>query len=160
MKKILLFLFILPILFLGGCGAKTAAYSTITRDSQNIGGELSFEFDHITHTAYFGGHGETVQKYGVDISRNWLTEANRIGLQLIAPTEITDHESGWAELGDEKIEGGIFYSLVNGKRTNTAIFYPAVSAFSQKIELTIVWQDGLKPQTYTIVIREGTKFEK
>ena len=158
MKKFVFIALILPLLLLGGCGSKDIAYSEMTRDSQNIGGNLSFEFDNITHTAYLGGQGEIIEKYDIDISRNWLESANRVGLQITAPINITDHESGWAKLNNEKIEGGTFYSIVNGKRTNAAMFYPAVSADVQRIELTIVWQDGIKPQEYTIVIRDGTSF--
>lgn len=149
---------VLPMLFLIGCGDKSLEYSLIQRDDQNIGGNLTFDYDSVTHVATFGGEGETVEYYNEDIARGFNKAGNRVGIKLSAPSSIKDYNTGSALVGEEKIVGGIFYRQVNNEKVSEAVFYPLVDENNRKIELKITWEDGTAEQTYIILIRKGTKF--
>ena len=160
MKYLRLFiLFMLPIFLLSGCGETKLNYSIIERDSKNIGGDLTFEYDSISHNAYFGEKGESVEYYQIDIAQGFLEPGNRVGIKLYAPVGVKEFDSGRATLGDEKFEGGEFYQSVNGVKTGEAIFYPLVSEKNRNIELKITWQDGTEEQIYHIIIKENVLFE-
>ncbi len=149
---------ILLTLFFVGCKDKSIDYSSIQRDDQNIGGKLSFNYDSATHVATFGGLGETVEYYDEDIARGFNKAGNRVGIKLIAPSSVKDFSSGSATIGDEKIIGGKFFRQINNEKSREAVFYPLVDENNRKIELKIIWEDGLEEQTYIILIRQETNF--
>ena len=156
--KIFIVFFALMTLILTGCGDKSLDYVTVTRDNFNTGGNLSFEYDALSHTAYFGGEGEVVEWQEASIVRGFDRAGNRVGVKLVAPSFVSDFSSGSAIVGDEKLEGGEFYQSVDGKTSPTAQFYPLVSEESRVVTIKIIWQEGVQEQVYTIVIREGTTF--
>ncbi len=161
MKKLKVFVifFVLVVsLFMPACGKQTLNQPALQRDNQHIGGNLSFEYDNQTHTAYFGGEGQYIEFYDIDIARDFQKKGNRIGIKVTAPLEVDDFDTGIATAGDEKIEGGEFYSQVDGKKTREAVFYPIIKKDQRVVNLNIVWQDGIKEQCYKIVIKDGTKF--
>lgn len=164
MKKFkVLNIFLLMILILTaflsvGCSDRELDYAQIQREDENIGGDLSFEYDSQAHIAFFGGQGEVVSYYDEDIARGFKEAGNRIGIKLYAPKGIDDYQSGQAKLGNEELNGGMFYTTVNQNYTGEAVFYPKVDENNTKIEIKIIWQAGTKEQRYMIVIREGTTF--
>lgn len=163
MKNIKIFLvaFLLLSMFLmTGCGDKSLEYADMQRDEQNIGGGLSFEYDRLSHVAMFGGEGEIIEYYEEDVARGFEKAGNRIGIKLIAPSEVKDYDTGSAVIGDEKIVGGKFYRQINGKKIGEAVFYPIVDEDNRKIDLKIKWEDGTKEQVYSIIIKENTLFDK
>lgn len=156
--KFLVILLLFPVLTLTGCGSKNVDYVSMQKDESLAQSQLTFYYDELTHTAYFGGEGEQILYYDIDIARGFEKEGNRVGVKMYAPSEVTDFASGFAEVGGEKIEGGRFYSTVNGHKSREATFYPLVSQDNRVIELKIKWEEGIKEQHYTIVIAEGTIF--
>lgn len=158
LRLLLTIFLIFPMLFLIGCGDKNLKYSLVQRDDQNIGGNLTFDYDSVTHVATFGGKGETVEYYNEDIARGFNKAGNRVGIKLSAPSSIKDYNTGSATVGDEKIVGGSFYRQVNNEKVGEAVFYPLVDENNRKLELKIIWEDGTVEQTYTILIREETQF--
>ena len=158
MKKILLFLSIFLLIFISGCGDKQASYSMIYRDQYNTGGDISFSYDNITHTAYFGGENEVIQCYNSDIAKGWKDDGCRVGVRIVAPIKLTNPLSGEATVGNEKFENGSFYKIINGELSNIAEFYPLVSQENSDVEIKIIWQDGIQEQIYKVHINEGTVF--
>lgn len=158
LRLLLTIFLILPTLFMISCGDKNLEYSLIQRDDQHIGGNLTFDYDSVTHVATFGGKGETVEYYNEDIARGFNKAGNRVGIKLSAPSSIKDYNTGSATVGDEKIVGGSFYRQVNNEKVGEAVFYPLVDENNRKLELKIIWEDGTVEQTYTILIREETQF--
>ena len=157
MKKILFFI-LLPCLFFVACGDREVSYSTIYRDQFETGGDISFSYDNITHTAHFGGNNEIIQYCQPDISKGWQEGGHRIGISLNAPIKLTNPLSAHANLDGIEYDNGSFLKSVNGEITNRAEFYPVLSQEKREIELKIVWQDGITEQVYKIVINEGTIF--
>ena len=160
MKKNVIFLLLLPVLFFVACKEQTADYSVIYRDQYSTGGDISFSYDNITHTAYFGGENEVIPYYSNDITKGWESEGNRVGVKLVSPVKVTNSLSGYANLNGIEFENGCFYKNINNETSNIAEFYPLVSEENSEIELRIVWQDGVKEQIYKIVIKDGTIFMK
>lgn len=156
--KILIVFFALMALLLTGCTDKSLDYVAVTRDNFNTGGNLSFEYDALSHTAYFGGDGETIEWQQASIVRGFDRAGNRVGVKLVAPSFVSDFSSGSAIVGDEKLEGGEFYQSVDGKTSPTAQFFPLVSEKNRVVTIKVIWQEGIKEQVYTIVIKEGTAF--
>jgi len=158
MKKltILFVLFIIPFV-LSGCN-KTLSYQMIERDNYNTGGNITFVYDVISHTATFGGEGETIQFYSQDIAKGWSEEGCRVGIQITVPKEVNDFKSGSAVLGKEKLTAEDFYLKTGDEKINYAIFQPIVSKEKSQVELKITWQEGFEEQLYHIVIKEGTLF--
>lgn len=158
-SRYIAFLFVLfCTVTLMGCNNKSLPQNNITRDDYHIGGNLSFYYDDITKTAVFGGKGESIEYYSQDLTRGWKNEGNRVGLKIIAPVEVNDFESGWAKVGDEKIDNGGFFQIVNGQKTRQANFYPIVKEDDNSIDIEICWQEGSKTQIYHVKVVENTKF--
>ena len=157
MKKFLILLYF-PFLFMCGCQDKDVSYSTIYRDTFNTGGDISFSYDNITHTASFGGENEVVQYYEIDISKGWNEAGNRIGLRLVAPLKISNPLSAKAMINSVEYNNGSFYRIINGEISSVAEFYPIVSEQNKELELKIIWQSGIKEQVYKIYILDGTIF--
>lgn len=157
-RYLIFLLTIVSILTLEGCGDKTLPQNDATRDDYNIGGDLTFYYDDVTQTAVFGKEGETIEFYSQDLTRGWKNEGNRVGLKIIAPVEVNDFESGWAKVGDEKIDNGGFFQIVNGQKTRQANFYPIVKEDDNSTDIEICWQEGSKTQIYHVKVVENTKF--
>lgn len=160
MKKIKLIsiLFILPCLILGGCQNKTFEYQLLQRDNYNTGGNLTFVYDEISHTAIFGGDGETVQFYSKDIAKGWDKEGCRVGVQIPLPNDVEDFKSGSAVLDGKKISAQEFVIHSDETTPQYALFQPLVSKEKSQINLKVTWQDGFEEQSYLIIIKEGTEF--
>lgn len=156
---IVIFIVITPYILVG-CGDKKLPQNDVFRDDQNIGGNISFYYDRQLKTAVFGGEGEIVPFYNKDIVYGWEKEGNRIGIKIIAPKEIDEFESGWAQVGNKKIINGEFYQIVNGQKSNVAIFYPLVDENNLNVSIEICWQEGFKTQIYHVKIDENTIFSK
>lgn len=159
MKKLLIFA-LLPFLLLSGCGDKNVEYANVYRDKYSTGGDITFSYDKITHTAYFGGENEVVQFYDANIAKGWDEAGNRVGVKLVSPCKITNPLSAKAQIGDKVYENGSFYSYINGKVTDEVEFFPLVSEEKREVILKIVWQDGVTEQTYKIIVKEGSVFMK
>ena len=157
-SKLVLILLFLPIFLLGGCHEKTFNYQNLQRDIYNTGGNLTFVYEEVSHTAIFGGEGEVVQYYTADIAKGWTEEGCRVGIQILVPNGVKDFKSGTAILGEEKLDAEEFYIETTEGNINYALFQPLVDQEKSQIELKITWQEGFKQQTYKIVIKEGTTF--
>ena len=140
-------------MFLAGCGENVFSYGVVSRDSYNTGGNLSFEYDSLSHTAYFGGEGEVLQWSVNDVAKGWMEKGARVGLKIVPPTNLDDPKSVSAILDGNSLEYKDFYRSDNNQY---AEFYPVVQKDGQMIELKIKWQESAAQQTYNIVIRKGT----
>lgn len=156
--KLVLVLLTIPVLFLSGCNGKTLNYQAVERDNYNTGGNLTFVYDELSHTATFGGEGEIVQFYSKDIAKGWTEEGCRVGVRILIPKEVDDFKSGWATLAGEKLNTEDFFVQTNENSSNYAVFHPIVSQEKSEIDLKIIWQEGFGEQNYHIVIKEGTTF--
>lgn len=157
MKKIAFFSLIILLIFpLCACKKQEVNYQKIVRDDYSTGGDLSFAYDEISHTAYFGGEGEYIQYYDSSIIKNWQEEGNRIGFKIPVPKTLDNYLSAKATCNGKDYENGEFYNFVNGKPV-FAEFYPLVKSGQERFELNITWQNSIKPQKYFIVIKNGTK---
>ena len=155
--KILLFLLIIPVCFLCACNNKSFEYQVLERDIYNTGGNLTFVYDDATHTAIFGGEGETVQFYTQDIAKGWAEEGCRIGIRILAPNGLKEYKSASATLDDEELTSKDFFIETNGN-VQFAVFQPIVSKEKSQVDLKITWQEGYEKQIYHIIIKEGTIF--
>lgn len=156
--KIFSLLLLLPLFMLGGCNQKTFTYQNVERDVYNTGGNISFEYDEISHTAQFGGENEVVQFYEKDIAKGWLNEGCRIGIKINLPKDLKDYKSATAVLGGEKLNAEDFIAKYNEDTPQYAIFQPLVNKENKTIQLEIVWKEGYAKQIYYLVIKEGTLF--
>lgn len=138
-----------------GCGETSFSYNRIERDAYNTGGNVTFEYDEYSHTAYFGGEGEVIEWYEADIAKGWEEEGNRVGIKIFVPSGVDDYKSATAVLGDEKLE---YDDFILGEENKYALFQPIVSEQNSILTLKIKWQDSAAEQTYNIVIRNGTIF--
>ena len=155
LKIFLCVLIVTLSLCMASCTEKVYPQNIVYQDDQKTGGNLSFYYDEISHTAVFGGEGEVIAFYQKDLTKGWNKEGNRVGIKIIAPSSVKDYDSGWAKVGDEEIKNGEFYQVVNGEKSNQANFYPIIDEnFFCNIE--ICWEEGSKPQNYQVKIVEGT----
>ncbi len=158
MKRFIICLFAIALcLSLTGCQDKNLPYSSVTRDQYNTGGTLSFEYDPISHVAYFGGEGEIVQYYEQDIAKGWTVAGCRVGVMIAIPQNIKDIDSGKAIVDSQTLTADKFIQI-NEEMGDYALFQPLVNEDKKEIILEITWQEGIAPQTYKIIIKEGTLF--
>ena len=68
MKKLYILAIFLLLPLLCSC-QHSLAFGSIERDQHQIGGNLSFVYNPDSQTATFGGEGEVVQFYGVDLTK-------------------------------------------------------------------------------------------
>lgn len=156
-KKLLVIATVIASVFtFAGCQDKTANVSPLTRDNYNTGGNLTFEYDEIAKTAYFGGEGEVVQFYGEDIAKGWNDEGCRVGVMLALPKEVSEYKSGSATLNDNKLTPNDY--IITSEGQQYAIFQPIVSAENRIVDLKITWQEGYTETTYKIIIKDDTIF--
>ncbi len=158
MKKFLRFtsflLFFVCCFSLYGCGGKQVSSANILRDDERTGGSLSFVYDDKNRTITFGGEGEYIQYYEKSIEKN-LTEGNRLGLKVIAPKEIKDLSKTTVEMN-----GVTFADIavkINGESQDFFNIYPLVNENTKTIKFTILWDEQVEKQEYTIIIKDGTK---
>ena len=157
-SKLWILIWVIPMLILGGCNNKTFDYSIMQRDNYNTGGNLTFVYDKLTYTAFFGGEGETVQYYSKDIAKGWHEDGCRIGVKLLIPKGIKDYKPATAVVGKEKLNAEDFLVETGDGQPQYAVFQPIVSKENSHVELKITWQDGYDEQTYLIVIKDETIF--
>lgn len=153
MKKFLLCFLIAGSLILSGCGQKEFSYGVLQRDAYNTGGGISFEYDPLSHTAYFGGEGEILEWYEEDVAKGWNEAGNRVGIKIIPPKGLDDYKSASATLDDEKLEYEDFYV---GEENSYTLFQPLIKKEGQILTLKIKWQESAAEQVYTIIIKKGT----
>ena len=157
MKKYIMLIFVLLFCFVGGCNNKSFTQPVLTRDNFNTGGNISFFYDKEAFIAYFGGEGDVVQFYNVDIAKGWDEDGCRVGVQLDLPKEIDDFKSATAKVDEKNLTSKDFIIEID-EQTQIAVFHPIVSEDKKHISIEITWAEGVEPQEYKIIIKEGTIF--
>lgn len=159
MKKSLIVIFSLVMLIpllLTGCG-REYTYGKVERDNSLTGGNLSFVYDEVTHTATFGGQGEAVLYYEADESLGKIA-GNRIGFKIYAPCDVTDYSKAKLNFQGEEITGGAFMQTVYGQVMNYFVLTPLVSETNREFEVKVTWTQEAQAQIYKIKTADGTKF--
>ena len=157
MKKVLLIFLILLSIVSTACGTKIYSSATITRDEANTGGDISFIYDEHTKNIYFGGEGEYLQYYSADEVKG-LDEGYRVGIKVIAPSEVKNLEDAVLEINGNKYND--FFEKIESQPQNYFYIYPTFSEKTKEIKLKITWTQMSKPQKYKVVLNEKTKFLK
>ena len=97
-----------------GCSKNMEPYATVTRTPDNTGGaNLSFSYNTDTHTAWFGGEGETIDYYAENVGIG-RSAGNRVGITITAPEEITTFDGFKLTIYEDKVYEGL---NDNGKPT-------------------------------------------
>ena len=122
---IILFLCVFTI-FLGGCGNKKVSQPKIERDFYSTGGNLTFSYDELSHTSFFGGKDEVIQYYQPDIAKGWDEEGCRIGFQIAVPSGVKDYRSGKASLNDKDLLAKDYIDMTIDQNP-VAVFQPIVT---------------------------------
>ena len=154
-KKFIAICLLVLSFFLTGCKSVSFSQGEIIRDSYNTGGNLTFDYDANSCTAYFGGQGEFVEFYEVDIAKGWSEEGNRSGFKLFVPQGVEDYKSATAILSGKEMESAEF---IVGDSVKYALFQPIVDCQTTNLDLKIKWQSNAEEQVYKIVIKNGTNF--
>ena len=157
MKKVLLIFLILLSIVSTACGTKIYSSATITRDEANTGGDISFVYDEHTKNIYFGGEGEYLQYYSADEVKG-LDEGYRVGIKVIAPSEVKNLEDAVLEINGNKYND--FFEKIESQPQNYFYIYPTFSEKTKEIKFKITWTQMSKPQKYKVVLNEKTKFLK
>jgi hypothetical protein len=143
-----------------GCSKNMEPYATVTRTPDNTGGSnLSFSYNTDTHTAWFGGEGETIDYYAENLSIG-RSAGNRVGITITAPEEITTFDGFKLTIYDDKVYEGL---NDNGKPTafdgeNYMYIYPLVSAEQKEVSIKIKWNNDTAEQEYFVKVKDGTSF--
>lgn len=143
-----------------GCSKDTTAYASVTRTPDNTGGtELSFEYDNDTHTAWFGGDGETIAYYEADFGIG-RTAGCRVGVTITAPEEIEDYEGFKLTIYDDQVYEGLNNSGIPNAfdGENYMYIYPLVSEEQKSVSIKIKWNDDMDEQEYMVKVKDGTLF--
>jgi len=155
MRKLLIVIFIfLPILLIG-CSEKLP-YAEVNRDSENVGGSISFDYDKDLGIITIGGENEQIQYYKEDIAKGWEESGNRVGIKFTAPVKVKEYETGTLSYQGKTISSGDFYREINGQKIGEVVVYPLIKDINKDIEIKITWQDGIEEQTYKLKIAKGT----
>ncbi|HIT62358.1 MAG TPA: hypothetical protein IAC38_02770 [Candidatus Caccovivens faecavium] len=157
MKKVLLIFLILLNIVSTACGTKIYSSATITRDEANTGGDISFIYDEHTKNIYFGGEGEYLQYYSADEVKG-LDAGYRVGIKVIAPSEVKNLEDAVLEINGNKYND--FFEKIESQPQNYFYIYPTFSEKTKEIKFKITWTQMSKPQKYKVVLNEKTKFLK
>ena len=157
MKKVLLIFLILLSIVSTACGTKIYSSATITRDEANTGGDISFIYDEHTKNIYFGGEGEYLQYYSADEVKG-LDAGYRVGIKVIAPSEVKNLEDAVLEINGNKYND--FFEKIESQPQNYFYIYPTLSEKTKEIKFKITWTQMSKPQKYKVVLNEKTKFLK
>ena len=143
-----------------GCAKDSVSYASISRTPDNTGGtELTFSYDEDSHTAWFGGEGETIAYYpeNAGIGRS---AGNRVGITVTAPEEITEYEGFKLTIYDDQVYEGL---TPEGKPTafdgdNYMYIYPLVSESQKEVSIKIKWNNNCEEQEYMVKVVDGTTF--
>lgn len=145
-------------LFLSGCGEDVLPFALIERDGAFTGGGISFAYDQENGKVYFGGEGECVQFYEVDITKGWQEAGNRVGLKINPPIKIEDKGEIEVVLDGQTQNVDSLLTLSSAQPTGQLNIYPLVSEQKKSLTLKIKWSGGTAWQEYQITIKEGTIF--
>lgn len=157
MKKVLLIFLILLSIVSTACGTKIYSSATITRDEANTGGDISFIYDEHTKNIYFGGEGEYLQYYSADEVKG-LDEGYRVGIKVIAPSEVKNLEDAVLEINGNKYND--FFEKIESQPQNYFYIYPTFNEKTKEINFKITWTQMSKPQKYKVILNEKTNFLK
>lgn len=157
MKKVLLIFLILLSIVSTACGTKIYSSATITRDEANTGGDISFIYDEHTKNIYFGGEGEYLQYYSADEVKG-LDAGYRVGIKVIAPSEVKNLEDAVLEINGNKYND--FFEKIESQPQNFFYIYPTFNEKTKEINFKITWNQSSKPQKYKVILNEKTKFLK
>lgn len=157
LKSSLIALLIFTSLIFCGCDKKLFLQPILTRDNYNTGGSLTFVYDEQSHVAYFGGVGEVVQYYEMDIAKGWTEKGCRVGVSLTIPSQVKDYKSATAKINGKEFNSNDFIVEIN-EETAIAQFQPIVSEDNRIINIKITWTEDSQAQEYKIIIKEGTLF--
>lgn len=155
MKKVLLIFLILLSIVSTGCGTKIYSSATITRDEANTGGDLSFIYDEHTKNIYFGGEGEYLQYYSADEVKG-LDEGYRVGIKVIAPSEVKNLEDAVLEINGNKYND--FFEKIESQPQNYFYIYPTFNENTKEVNFKITWNQSSKTQKYKVILNEKTNF--
>lgn len=147
----------ISLLLIGGCGQSLPKMS-VERDNYSTGGNLTFEYDETSRTAFFGQENEVVQYYEIDISKGFLKEGNRVGVKLTPNEEIKDLGSLTFKIGKEEIKGQDVATKINDK---TAFFqlFPIIKNAGEKVEIGVEYK-GQKCKYFVVVNEKAILMEK
>lgn len=157
MKKVLLIFLILLSIVSTACGTKIYSSATITRDEANTGGDLSFVYDSHDRCVYFGGEGEYIQFYSAN-EVSGLEEGYRVGIKMIAPSEVKKLEDAVLEINGNKYND--FFEKIESQPQNYFYIYPTFNENTKEVNFKITWNQTSKPQSYKIILNEKTNFLK
>ena len=155
MKKVLLIFLILLSIVSTACGTKIYSSATITRDEANTGGDISFVYDERNRNIYFGGEGEYLQYYSADEVKG-LDEGYRVGIKVIAPSEVKNLEDAVLEINGNKYND--FFEKIESQPQNYFYIYPTFNEKTKEVNFKIKWTQMSKPQKYKVILNEKTKF--
>lgn len=155
MKKVLLIFLILLSIVSTACGTKIYSSATITRDEANTGGDISFVYDERNRNIYFGGEGEYLQYYSADEVKG-LDAGYRVGIKVIAPSEVKNLEDAVLEINGNKYND--FFEKIESQPQNYFYIYPTFSEKTKEIKFKITWTQMSKPQKYKVILNEKTNF--
>lgn len=159
MKKSLVCLISILLIFMcavSGCG-KEFSYGKIERDTSLTGGNLSFVYDEMTHTATFGGEGEVVAYYPADAALG-REKGNRIGFKIYAPCECSDFSKAKLSFQGSEYTGGTFMQTVYENNMNYFVLTPLVDENNRDLTVSVTWEQNSQTQTYHIKVADGTLF--
>lgn len=143
-----------------GCSKDMVAYANITRTPDATGGaNVSFNYDVDTHTAWFGGNGETIEYYAENTAIG-RSAGNRVGITITAPEEIESYEGFKLTIYEDKVYEGLtdagIPTAFDGE--NFMYIYPLVSETQKEVSIKIKWNNDVEEQTYMVKVKDGTSF--
>ena len=158
MKKVKFFVFlsIFMLIFVEfGCASKEISSANVFRDDMRVGGSLSFVYDKNDRKIYVGGQDEVIQySQGNEI----FDAGTRVGLKIVAPDEKLGINTAKLEMNGISYAAEDFLEKVNGTLQRYFLIYPLVSKGNSKVKFSVIWQDGVKEQSYLLQVVDGTKF--
>ena len=155
MKKLYILAIFLLLPLLCSC-QHSLAFGSIERDQHQIGGNLSFVYNPDSQTATFGGEGEVVQFYGVDLTKGWQEAGCRIGIKLTPPPDVESFEGVSIFVDGKENPPYLRCIYLNGEKTGEIELFPLVRNLEKTIEVKVEWQSGVQSQLYKIKFAQGT----
>ena len=160
MKKLfLIFAIILILPFCSGCD-KTFEMAEVSRNNEQTGGALSFEYNKFAGKITFGGEGEVVQFYEANLAKGWTEEGARVGIKIKAPEGLDNYEAIKVWVDGTENPPYFKHSYVVGQKTGEIELSPKVEDVEKEIEVKISWQSGSNEQKYLINFAKGTLLMK
>ena len=130
-----------------GCPAPKQTIK-LDRDNYLTGGALTFYYDELSSTAFFGEENEVIQFYEEDISKGFDKEGNRVGIKIVPEKHIDDLGSVTIKISKEEISGTDASVKINDNLVYFQIF-PIVKEAGQTIPVDIEY----KNQKYKFYIK-------